>query len=275
MPDAGGTSAPGSVEGAGPVDVRGVHVTLGRTAVLADVDLEVRPGEVVALLGPNGAGKSTLLGVVAGDREPDEGEVLLDGRPVTGWPTRELARRRGVLLQRTTVSFPFTVREVVEMGRAPWAGSSDPDHDADVVGRAMAACDVGHLADRTVPTLSGGERARAALARVLAQQPPLLLLDEPTAALDLHHQEMVMGLARSHADAGGSVVVVLHDLSLAAAWADRVALLDRGRLDAAGPPGRVFTPERLSRVYGCAVEVFPHPRTGDLVVLPVRRSLQG
>lgn len=258
----------------GPRDVvaaaRGVVVELGGVPVVHGVDLEVRAGEVLALLGPNGAGKSTLLGTLAGDHRPAAGDVELAGRPVDRWSVRDLARHRAVLPQHTAVSFPFTVAEVVAMGRAPWAGTPQEVDDDAAVAEALEACDVTHLADRTVPTLSGGERARVGLARVLAQRVGLLLLDEPTAALDLHHQEMVMARARTHADAGGAVVVVLHDLTLAGAWADRLCLLSRGTVAAAGEPADVLTPEGLSAVYGCAVDVVPHPRTGHLIVVPDR-----
>jgi len=252
------------------LEARQVVVDLGGTRVLDGVDLTVRAGELVALLGPNGAGKSTLLGALAGDLRPGSGAVRLDGRDLSTWAPRDLARRRAVLPQHTAVSFPFTVQEVVAMGRAPWAGTSAEDEDGERVERAMEACDVGHLRGRTVPTLSGGERARVALARVLAQATDALLLDEPTAALDLHHQELVMAQARRHADAGGAVLVVLHDLTLAAAWADRTCLLDRGAVAVDGPPREVMTEDVLSGVYGCPVEVVPHPRTGHPLVVPRR-----
>jgi iron complex transport system ATP-binding protein len=248
----------------------GVRVDLGGTPIVRGADLEVRPGELVALLGPNGAGKSTLLGALAGDHRLVGGDVRLAGRDLAAWRGVELARHRAVLLQRVEVSFPFTARQVVAMGRAPWAGTPAEDDDDRVVTEAMAACDVGHLAERTFPTLSGGERARVALARVLAQSTGVLLLDEPTAALDLGHQELVLSRARRHADDGGAVLVVLHDLTLAAAWADRVVLMAGGRVVADGPPAAVFTGALLSEVYAHQVEVIAHPRTGAPMVLPVR-----
>ena len=206
-----------------------VEVGDGR-AILRGASVVVRGGEVVALVGPNGAGKSTLVGVLSGDVEPVAGEVVVDGVPLSDWTGAELALRRSVLPQQVGVTFPFTVREVVEMGRAPWV-ALDGDHDGDaVVDASLAGTDVAHLADRTFPSLSGGERSRAALARVLAQDAGVLLLDEPTAALDLHHQEMVLRLARERATVGVAVVVVLHDLGLAAAHADRIVVLDGGEV---------------------------------------------
>jgi iron complex transport system ATP-binding protein len=246
-----------------------VEVDGGR-AILRGASVEVRGGEVVALVGPNGAGKSTLVGVLSGDLDPVAGEVRVDGEPLHSWTGGELALRRSVLPQAVGVTFPFTVRQVVEMGRAPWVVlDGDPDGEA-VVEESLRRADVVHLADRTFPTLSGGERSRAALARVLAQDTRVLLLDEPTAALDLHHQEMVLRLARERASLGVAVVVVLHDLGLAAAHADRIVVLDGGQVVVAGTPSDVLQPALLTEVYRHAVEVLTHPRTGELIVLPVR-----
>ncbi|RLK58222.1 heme ABC transporter ATP-binding protein [Actinokineospora cianjurensis] len=248
----------------------GVSVRVGGALLVDDVSLELRVGEVLVLVGPNGAGKSTLLGALAGDVGVAGGEALLDGKGVGRWRAVEAARRRGVLAQQNSVSFPFDVRSVVEMGRAPWRGTDAEDEDDAVVASALTDTGVEHLADRAYPTLSGGEQARVALARVLAQRTPVILLDEPTAALDVRHQELVLSLAHRHASNGGGVLVVLHDLGLAAAHADRVAVLDRGKLVAIGPPAEVCTADLLSAVYRHPVEVFPHPRTGVPVVLPVR-----
>jgi len=251
-----------------PLTAEGVTVRLGARDVLTEVDCALRPGEVLALVGPNGAGKSTLLQTLAGDLRPRAGAVRLGTCDVHRLGPVELARRRAVLPQQQRVAFPFTVREVVQMGRSPWPRRFG--HDEAVVDAALAATECGHLAGRRVTELSGGERQRVALARVLAQEAPLLLLDEPTAGLDLHHQELVLHLIRAHARAGGSVCVVLHDLSAAAWCADRVVLLDAGRLRAIGPPACVFTPALLRSTYHHEVEVFRHPRTGHPVVAAVR-----
>ncbi|MFI9533766.1 heme ABC transporter ATP-binding protein [Nocardia fusca] len=242
----------------------------GTRRVLDDVDFEVAAGEVVALVGPNGAGKSTLLAVLAGELDPGRGSVELDGRPLDRWTPIDMARRRAVLPQSHTVGFPFSAAEVVAMGRAPWQRTPQAGRDDEVIAAAMAATDSTHLAGRSFPSLSGGERARVALARVLAQDTATLLLDEPTAALDLGHQEAVLALAADRAATGAAVVVVLHDLASAAAYADRVAVLDNGRVAAAGPPRDVLTGELLSRVYRYPVEVLDHPGTGAQLVLPAR-----
>ncbi len=249
---------------------RGVSVAIDARPILTDVDLSVRAGQVVALVGPNGAGKSTLLGVLAGDRNPDAGAVTLDGHPLVEWNGRERALRRGVLLQQVTLTFPFTVLQVVQMGRSPWLGTELEDDDEAAVAAAMTDTDTAEFALRLFNSLSGGERARAALARVLAQRAGALLLDEPTAALDIAHQEQVLTLARLRAAQGDAVVVVMHDLGLAAAYADEVVVLSHGRVRAAGAPREVFTAELLSEVYDHPIEVLAHPRTGGLLVLPWR-----
>ncbi|MEV3990918.1 heme ABC transporter ATP-binding protein [Streptomyces sp. NPDC049837] len=263
--------SPGTVA----AEARAVRVRLGARDVLDGVDAGVRAGEVLALVGPNGAGKSSLLGALAGDLVCAAGEVRIGGRAVGEWGAAELALRRAVLPQAATLAFPFPVAEVVRMGRAPWAGTGCEEQDEEAVAGAMAATEVGALAGRPFPALSGGERARVALARVLAQRAPLLLLDEPTAALDLRHQELVLRLCRERAAAGDAVVVVLHDLGLAAAYADRVAVLDGGRIVADGPPGEVLRGELLSAVYRQPVEVLPHPRGGAPLVVPVRDRAEG
>lgn len=246
-----------------------VGVSLDGRAVLEGVTLEARPGEVLALVGPNGAGKSTLLALLSGERRPDSGTVTLDGRPLHEFTPLELARRRSMLTQDNTLSFPFRVREVLEMGRTPWARTPQLVDDDRALAAAAAQADVTHLLDRRFTDLSGGERARVSLARVLAQDAGIVLLDEPTAALDLRHQEEVLRVGRELAAAGHAVVVVLHDLSLAGAVADRVGLLEAGRLVALGSPREVLTAATLSRVYGVDVEVIE--RDGTLLVVPLRR----
>lgn len=256
----------------GAVTMRAVDVDVdrGRRRVLDSVSLDVRAGEVLALVGPNGAGKSTLLAALSGDCKVSGGHVELDGRRLGDWTGSEMARRRAVLPQQHTVGFSFTAREVVRMGRTPWARTTAREEDDDAVTEAMAACDVEGFAGRPFAALSGGEKARVALARVLCQRTATLLLDEPTAALDLGHQEAVMHLAADRARNGAAVVVVLHDLALAAAYADTVAVLADGGLAAVGTPREVLAEDLLGRVYGHPVEVLTHPRTGAQLVLPRR-----
>jgi iron complex transport system ATP-binding protein len=247
---------------------------LGGREILSGISLEVRFGEVLALVGPNGAGKSTLLSLLAGDRPAHGGRVLFDGRPVADWTPRQLARRRAVLAQANQVSFPFTVAQVVEMGRSPWRGRPEAEADEAEITAALADTDTSHLAERAFTTLSGGEKARVSLARVLAQRTPVVLLDEPTAALDLRHTEEVMAVASCLAAEGRAVVVVLHDLSLAAAWADRVAVLQSGRLAACGGPSDVLTSALVADVYGIAVDVLTEAPGGSPIVVPRRSEVR-
>lgn len=249
----------------------GVGVTLGGARILDGVDLAVGSGEVVALVGPNGAGKSTLLAVLSGDLEPADGTVTLDGVPLAEHSARALARRRSVLLQHQGLAFGFRVEEVVRMGRAPWHRTEREDDDDRVVAESLERADVSGLGRRHFPTLSGGEQGRTSFARVLAQETPVVLLDEPTAALDIRHQEAVLSVARETARGGASVVVVLHDLSLAAAYADRVCVLSRGRVRADGAPAAVLTSALLTEVYEHPVDVIEH--AGSLVVVPVRQEV--
>lgn len=233
--------------------------------LLRDVSLTVEPGEVVALVGPNGAGKSSLLRVLAGDVVPTSGRVLLDGKPPADYHARELALKRAVLPQQTVLQFAFSVREVVEMGRGP----RRLDENGPIVADSLRRTDTLHLADRIYPSLSGGEQARVTLARVLAQETPILLLDEPTASLDLHHQQLVMDVARELAGAGASVVTILHDLNLAAGYADRIGVMREGRLARMGTPWETFTEELLSDVFSCPIAVTDHPSRDCPLVIPM------
>lgn len=249
------------------ITARSLVCERGGRRVLDDVTLSLDPGRVLALVGPNGAGKSTLLAAMTGDVSPSAGEVTLDGRPLASWSAAQMARRRSVLLQHNDVAFAFTAAQIVAMGRAPWP--ADPHEDARRVDEALTACDVAHLAQRSYRSLSGGERARVSLARVLAQDAPTVLLDEPTAALDLAHQEDVMRVARTLVADGRAVAVVLHDLSLAAAYADDVAVLSRGRLHAFGAPSDVLVPDVIDEVYGVATHRM-HSPDGHPVIVPRR-----
>ncbi len=251
------------------IEARGIGVELGGATVLDDVSLDVLPGEVLVIVGPNGAGKSTLLEVLSGERRPARGTVTIAGRSLRGIRVGELSRLRSVLTQENTVSFPFRVIEVVAMGRAPWARREEGRDDIAAVTEALQSTDVAHLAARRYTTLSGGEKARVSLARVLAQRTSALFLDEPTASLDLRHQEDVMRLARAAAAQGRAVAVVVHDLALAAAYADRIALLSAGTLDVLGTPSKVLTEQRIERVYGLPVDV--REVAGRPVVVPRRQ----
>ncbi len=247
-----------------------VRVTLGGNEILHGVDLDVRAGEIVGLAGPNGAGKTTLFNVLAGDITADSGDIEVDGVSISSWSAVELAQRRAVLPQQIQMSFPFRVRDVVGMGRAPWLGTPLQEEDEAATDVAILTCDVRSLEARQFTSLSGGERARVAYARALAQRAQWILLDEPTAALDIRHQELLLESLRSRVRQGDGALVVMHDLALAAAHADRIALIRAGTIVACGPPREVIKPEILGEVYGHAIDVIEHPKTGALLIAPAR-----
>ncbi len=240
--------------------------------LLQEIDIVLRPGEVVAVIGPNGAGKSTLLKLLAGDLVPTGGDILLDGRPLSRFSAHDLSLRRAVLPQQTILQFAFSAREVVEMGRAPHRERRGSRVAERIVVAAMERTETRSLESRSYPTMSGGEQGRVSLARVLAQDAPILFLDEPTAALDLRHQGLVMEIARELASQGASVLAVLHDLNLAAAYADRLAVLCDGHLVANDEPWAVLTERLLSDVYGCPIAVCPHPVRGCPLVMPLPKA---
>ena len=256
-------------------------VRAGHATLLAGVSAAVVPGQVLAVVGPNGAGKSTLLRALAGDRTPDDGEVRLGGRPLAAWRPLELARRRAVVLQHAALDFAFTAMEVVLLGRAPHAGRVSRSRDLAIAAAALTAADAAPLRARAYTTLSGGERQRVHFARALAQiwdagagrarcaergeggaaaaEARYLLLDEPTAALDLAHQHRTLQRLRDWSRRGVGVLVVLHDLNLAAAYADRVLVLSRGRAVALGAPAEALRADLIAQVFGVEVLLAAHP----------------
>jgi iron complex transport system ATP-binding protein len=242
--------------------------------VVDGVDLGVAPGELTALVGPNGSGKSTLTALLAGGLGGGRGRVEVAGRPLASLPAPERAALVGWLPQETAPAFAFTVAETVafglERGR-PGLGLAGPE-ERERIARVLDRLGLAELASRPLASLSGGERQRALLASVLAPEPAILLLDEPTAALDPHQAARVMELLRPLAAAGRAVFTVTHDLNLASLFADRVHLLARGRIAASGTPAEVFRPERLVEVYGPGLLLQPHPRTGRPMVLPDRAA---
>jgi iron complex transport system ATP-binding protein len=233
--------------------------------LLRNVSLAVEPGEIIALVGPNGAGKSSLLRALAGDTNPTSGRVLLENRPIDDYHPRELALKRAVLPQQTVLQFAFSVREVVEMGR----GVRRLDDDDEIITTSLRKTDSLDLADRIYPSLSGGEQARVTLSRVLSQETRILLLDEPTASLDLHHQQLVMEISRDLVAGGASVVVILHDLNLAAAYADRIGVMRSGELVAIGTPWATCTESLLTEVFSCPIAVIRNPTRDCPLVIPV------
>lgn len=252
----------------------GVAFGYGARPVLEDLSLRLGPGERVALLGPNGAGKSTLLGLVSGVLRPRAGKLLLDGADLLRLPPRDRARKIAMVAQAPAVPFAFTVREWVSLGRTPYLSplGGERAEDREAVVRAMRQAQVEHLAERLVGETSGGERGRAALAQALAQEPSLLLLDEATAHLDLHHQMSLLGVVRRlNQEQGLTVLAAIHDVNLASLWFDRLVLLHAGRLFADGCPAEVLRPEILEAVFQCPVRVLPHP-TAPVPLVALERT---
>jgi len=244
----------------------------GSLAVLDEVSIELRAGELLAIVGPNGAGKSTLLRLLAGTLKPWSGTVELAGRDLHSYQRRELARRIATVAQENSVAFGFTVLEVVLMGRAPHLGPFhlESAHDLEIACGALDRFGLLALAARRIQELSGGERKQVFLARALAQEPAIALLDEPTAFLDLRHIAAIFTRLRELSlNRRMAVVATLHDLNIAALWADRVMLLKEGRMVAAGTPEQVLTAENLRAVYETEVYVGRNPATGAIAVLPV------
>ena len=254
---------------------RGLRVGYaGGDAVLAGLDLQIPPGQVTAIVGANGSGKSTLLRTMARLHRPSAGAVLLDGRDVAALPTREVARALGLLPQSPLTPEGITVRDLVSRGRTPhtslWRQWSAADEAA--VSAALAATRITELADRPVDALSGGQRQRVWIAMVVAQETPLLLLDEPTTYLDLAHQLDVLQLVgRLNREQGRTVVMVLHDLAQACRFADHLVALRNGAVIASGPPAQVVDREMVRQVFDVECRIIPDPVSGDPVVVPIAR----
>lgn len=256
------SAAPDAVFEARALSFRYPHAAANAIEAL---DLAVARGSLCAVLGPNGSGKSTLARLLLGRLRPQAGSVRFEDRAPAAWPGRALARRIGVVTQSEDIVFPIAVGALVELGRyphlGPWRTAGAADRAA--VQAALEACDIAQLAGRPIAQLSGGERQRARIARALAQDPDVLVLDEPTAALDIAHEMAIFELlARLRDERGTTVLLVTHNLNLAARYADALLLLDRGRAVAAGSAHAVVTRERVQHTYQWPISIFPHPGPG-------------
>ena len=249
--------------------------TSGRTAAVRDVTVDVAPGAITGLLGPNGCGKTSLLRLLAGIVAPQRGRVTLDGTSLAGLARRDVARRIAIVPQETHPAFDYTALEMVLMGRHPHLGAfqlEGPD-DVTVALQALVATGTAHLADRAYMTLSGGEKQRVVIASALAQQPHILLLDEPTASLDLGFQLEIQALLTAlNRDRGVTMVLATHDLNLAASICQRLVLMRGGTVIAQGATEEVLTPSHIRDLYGVHADVSLHPASGHLTVVPVRRA---
>jgi len=246
------------------LSINNVGLRIGQRQLLSGINFDLACNEVVAVLGPNGAGKSTLFKVLSAEHRHYSGDIELHGRNLRQWKGSDVAKIMSVLPQSSTLAFPFSVSEVVNLGRLPH--SSGRIIDRQIVQQAMVQADIAHLAMMLYTSLSGGEKQRVQLARVLAQiwQPNelgdrFLLLDEPTSALDLSHQHQTLKLARNLAKQGVGVLAILHDLNLAAQYADRIILLSQGLCVAQGSVENVITSQQIESLYGIKVTVIPHP----------------
>lgn len=238
-----------------------VSIRIGSISLIDQITFGAGPGEFIAIVGPNGAGKSTLLNALSGDARPTSGMVTIAGRSTQQLEISDLPLHRAVLGQHLATDIPFSAKEVVAMGRHPHrhAHGDTSLQDGAFVQRAMERMDVRHLAGRVFATLSGGEQTLVSIARILAQDAAILLLDEPTAALDVAHQERVMAELASTAAQGKAVLAVLHDLNAASYYATRVILMDSGRIRIDGSPENVFSQTLLAEVYGQPMRVVEHP----------------
>jgi iron complex transport system ATP-binding protein len=259
------------------LEARDIGINYGERAAAAGINLLATPGEVVAIIGPNGAGKTSLLRALNGALPVSSGEILLDGQLLSSFARRAIARRIAVVAQEAELRFPVTVMEFVLGGRYAWASGGawgwENERDIAVAREVLRETELENFAARLMSELSGGERQRAVLARALATEASILLLDEPTANLDLAHQARLLRLVRERChERGAAAVVVTHDINLAAEFADRVLLLVKGRSLAFGKPREVFTPELLQEIFEIRVLVDAHPVTGAPRITPVHEA---
>jgi iron complex transport system ATP-binding protein len=255
------------------VQAKGVSYVVDGISLVDAISLDVPSGEMTAVIGPNGAGKSTLLHLLSGDIDPSNGSVWYDSEMVSAIPLKRRAQLRAVLDASRERDISFTVQQVVAMGRFPhrFDGQTRGDTDNEAIEEAMDDLDLGTLRDRQVRSLSGGEQQRVAIARVLAQRSQLVLLDEPTTALDIAHQVAVMAQIEGLRTRGHTVVSVLHDLNMATTF-DNVVLLQGGTIVASGRPSEVLTSTDLTRAYGHTIDVAEHPHNGGILILPRRAT---
>jgi len=258
------------------VEVEGLNFSYNGIGVLEGLDLTVRKGEFIGIVGPNGSGKTTLLKNIGGVLEPEGGAVYLDTEELSTIPIKEVATKVAAVQQETTVGFDFTVREIVEMGRFPHLERFERHTEGDLraIDRAIEITDLEDFSDRCVNQLSGGEKQRVFLALALAQEPELLLLDEPTSSLDINYQIKIMETVHQLQSEDLTVITAIHDLNLAAQYADRVALLSEGKVRILGKPDKVLTRKNIEQVFGVEVEVEDSEVKGSIHIFPKTGTLK-
>jgi iron complex transport system ATP-binding protein len=257
------------------VEVQNIQFGYKENIVLDNIELTINPGSFLSIIGPNGSGKSTLLKNITKLVLPNKGKVLLDEKDIITLKPKQIAKKIAVVPQDTTVDFSFTVHETVLMGRIPYLGRFENEgaRDLALARWAMETTNTWHLKDREITEISGGERQRVIVARALAQEPNIILLDEPTAHLDIHHQMELLELLQSlNKTSGLTVVAVLHDLNLAAQFSEKILLMKDGKIFSQGAPEDVLTPENIREVYGMEVAITDNPLTGRFNIIPLGRT---
>jgi len=252
------------------LELKNISFSYFNGLILQDIDLTIRPGEMVGLLGPNGSGKTTLIKIASGILKPKKGEVRIDGSLLNRMERKAISRRLAVVPQSFTTPFAFTVREVVSLGRIPFLRplAEENDNDRKIINSVMELVGVTALNERRFDELSGGERQKVVLAMALAQQPQILLLDEPTVHLDIHHQVQILEMVKQlNLSTGLTVLAAMHDLNLSALYFSRLVLLKAGAIQADGTPARVLTRDIVESVFTTPVVVERHPVTGDPQVI--------
>ncbi len=257
------------------IEVNSISFRYRNDWVLRDLSLQIGRGEFLGVIGPNGSGKTTLLKILCRLLSPQHGSVLFEGLPLEKMTRSEIAKQIAVVPQESYTLYPFLVMEIVLMGRTPYLGHLmfERPRDLEIARRAMEWTETLSISDRSIDEISGGERRRVLIARALAQEPKVILLDEPTANLDLHHQvEFLNLLLTLNREKGLTIFMASHDLNIAAEFCDRLILLQKGGIFRAGTPSEVITRENIESVYGCEVCVDPHPVTGVPTVHPLKRK---
>ncbi len=253
--------------------IENISFNYEESPILQDVTLTIRSGEVLGIIGPNGSGKTTLLRLLTGILHPRQGRILLEGKDLKQWKRKELTTRIAVVPQDTYIPFTYTVSEIVLMGRTPYLHLLEVEskHDFEIAGQMMQLTDTLEFSDRYFDALSGGEKQRVLIARALVQEPDILLLDEPTAHLDINHQIDILNLVKKlNREKQVAVVLVTHDLNTASLYTDRLMLLSKGQRVALGVPAEVITQDNIRNVYGTEVLIHRHPTSGvPQVILPM------
>ncbi|MCM1987053.1 heme ABC transporter ATP-binding protein [Methanococcoides seepicolus] len=250
------------------LEIKDLNVSYGSRKILEDINISTEKGEFLGILGPNGSGKTTLVKAITKVLKPESGDITFNGRSIKHMSGTEIARHIAVVSQVISINFEFAVKDIVMMGRTPYIKSNESPEDFDIVEDSMEKTKTDFLKDRLVTQLSGGELQRVIIARALAQQTDILLLDEPTSHLDITNQIDILNLVKDESRKGKLVVAVVHDLNLAAYYCDKIALIRDGKLISLGTPAEVLTPETIGKVYNLPVEVVTNEITNSLYVIP-------